>query len=96
MNEVLRDALDNIFDARVPNTWRKISWENATLGFWYVRTLIWTTIRRKGFGYSHSRICYGSVYPSVLNVSTVAKISKKAKLNTNSLKKRVYLRSYAR
>ena len=25
MSENLRDALDNIFDARVPNTWKKVS-----------------------------------------------------------------------
>ncbi|XP_047444882.1 dynein axonemal heavy chain 8-like [Mugil cephalus] len=39
MSENLRDALDNIFDARVPNLWRKISWESSTLGFWYTELL---------------------------------------------------------
>ena len=32
MNENLRDALDNMFDARVPNLWLKGSWESSTLG----------------------------------------------------------------
>ncbi|XP_036361906.1 dynein heavy chain 5, axonemal-like [Octopus sinensis] len=35
INENLRDALDNIFNARVPVSWKKISWDAATLGFWF-------------------------------------------------------------
>jgi hypothetical protein len=31
----LRDALDNLYDARIPTTWKRISWVSSTLGFWY-------------------------------------------------------------
>ncbi|XP_074645893.1 dynein axonemal heavy chain 5-like [Tubulanus polymorphus] len=39
MSENLRDALDNMFDARIPNAWLKISWQSATLGFWFTDLL---------------------------------------------------------
>ncbi|XP_064627182.1 dynein axonemal heavy chain 5-like isoform X2 [Lineus longissimus] len=39
MSENLRDALDNMFDARIPNAWKKISWQSATLGFWFTDLL---------------------------------------------------------
>ena len=35
----LRDVLDNMFDARVPSMWKKISWESSTLGFWFTEVL---------------------------------------------------------
>lgn len=35
MNEQLRDAFDNIYDARVPEIWKRGSWMSSTLGFWF-------------------------------------------------------------
>ena len=39
MNEQLRDALDNIFNARVPKVWKRGSWESSTIGFWFTELL---------------------------------------------------------
>ncbi|KAG5675719.1 hypothetical protein PVAND_005600 [Polypedilum vanderplanki] len=35
MSETLRDAFDNIYDARVPTIWKRGSWLASTLGFWF-------------------------------------------------------------
>lgn len=39
MSEQLRDALDNIFNARVPEMWKRGSWLSSSLGFWFTELL---------------------------------------------------------
>ncbi len=39
MNETLRNCLDFIYDAKIPHSWAKISWESSTLGFWFTELI---------------------------------------------------------
>jgi dynein heavy chain len=39
MSSQLQNAFDNMYDARVPTHWSKISWLSTTLGFWYTELL---------------------------------------------------------
>ncbi|XP_055965046.1 dynein axonemal heavy chain 5 [Sorex fumeus] len=39
MSENLRDALNCMFDARIPARWKKASWVSSTLGFWFTELI---------------------------------------------------------
>lgn len=39
MNDQLRDALDNIYDARVPTVWLRGSWTSSSIGFWFTELI---------------------------------------------------------
>ena len=39
MSEQLQDALNQIYDARIPGIWQKISWQSSSLGFWFTELL---------------------------------------------------------
>ena len=39
MNDDLKETLDNMYDAKVPRKWLKVSWPSSTLGFWFTELL---------------------------------------------------------
>jgi dynein heavy chain len=57
MNEPLRNALDFIYDAKIPDLWMKISWESSTLGFWFTE-LIERNSQFRRWLFEEKPICY--------------------------------------
>ena len=39
MNDELKEIMDNMYDARVPLLWEKLSWQSSTLGFWFTELI---------------------------------------------------------
>ncbi|CAG7714181.1 unnamed protein product [Allacma fusca] len=39
LNESLRDALDCMYDAKVPGFWLRYSWQSQSIGFWFTELL---------------------------------------------------------
>ena len=39
MSDYLKEVLDCMFDAKVPDKWTKISWSSSTLGFWFTELI---------------------------------------------------------
>lgn len=39
MSDYLKEILDCMFDAKVPDKWTKISWSSSTLGFWFTELI---------------------------------------------------------
>ena len=39
MSDDLKDVFNDMFDAKVPQKWVKISWKSSTLGFWFTELL---------------------------------------------------------
>ena len=39
MDDYLKEVLDCMFDAKVPDKWTKISWSSSTLGFWFTELI---------------------------------------------------------
>jgi dynein heavy chain, axonemal len=57
MNENLKNALDSIYDAKVPKLWQRISWESSTLGFWFTE-LIERNIQLKNWIFGERPLCF--------------------------------------
>ena len=39
MSDELKETLDYMYDAKVPDNWKKLSWRSTTLGFWFTELL---------------------------------------------------------
>ena len=58
MSTELRTTLDAMYDARVPYTWEKISWQSATIGFWFTELLERDGQFRRWCFHGRPKACY--------------------------------------
>ncbi|XP_050711756.1 dynein axonemal heavy chain 5-like isoform X2 [Eriocheir sinensis] len=55
MSTSLKDMLDAMYDARVPERWRKVSWESSTLGFWFTELMERDSQFRRWYSYGRPK-----------------------------------------
>ena len=56
MSDELKETLDDMFDAKVPRKWLKVSWQSASLGFWFTELLERDTQFRRWCKYGRPKV----------------------------------------
>ena len=57
MSDELRSVLDNMYDARLPEKWAKLSWQSTTLGFWYTELIERDSQFRRWCYHGRPKVC---------------------------------------
>ncbi len=65
MSPDLRDAMDSMYDARVPKMWKNISWESSTLGFWFTEFLERNAQFRKWCLYVSEKNLFAEIFRTI-------------------------------